>query len=221
MVVAKSKFSWRVAVEALAGRRAKSLESFDDLVNRAARGEQFAEADIERTLNLSGRSPEEFAEAVERKSERLRLAGEVERLERLAEAGHEAEAEELRIVAEHNERVAAMARELEPRLSELRRIQNEAASARTRASDFRARLSATADSELLDQEQTIAAELREAVAAEHHAWSVLDDHRSRLGGLDRNAEGVANLRQRAEQERSRVRELQNRMAEIAVAKESP
>ncbi len=197
VVSSKSKFSWRVAIDALAGRRVKALEGFDDLVSRAARGESFSEADAERVLNLSGRTPDEFAEAVERKAERLRLAGEVERRERLAEAGHEAEAEELRIVAEHNERVAAMARELEPRLSELRRIQNESASARTRASDFRARLSATADYELLNQERTVAAELREAVAAEHHAWNVLDD------------------------KRSRVRELQNRMAEIAVAKESP
>jgi hypothetical protein len=225
VVASKSKFSWRVAVESLVGRRAKALEGFDDLVERAARGESFSEADVERTLNLSGRSPDEFAEAVERKAERIRLAAEIERLESLAEQSHEAEMEERRIVTAHNERVAEMVAELQPKLLALRERQNSGVGGRSQADDLRRRLADSCDPGLFEQAKALQDELSEALAIQRNATDQYHDARAlaesaenrgdaRAEEFRQNAMGVQQWKGRADK---RVAELQARAETVQAA----
>jgi hypothetical protein len=225
VVSSKSKFSWRSIVESLAGRREKSLEGFDDLVSRAARGERFDEPDAERILAQVGKSAEEFAEAVERKAERLRLSTEIVRLESLAESAHEAEQEETRLVAQHNLRVAEMLAELEPRLAEARRKQNEYAVCGSQANDLRRRLVDGCDTELSEQAQAVQSELREALSIQRNATSQFDDARALAQSAENRDEPRAEefrqqemgLRQWKERADKRVAELQSRLEAITAA----
>jgi hypothetical protein len=225
VVSSKSKFSWRGVVEALAGRREKSLESYADLVSRSVAGESFAETDAERVLNLAGKTLDEFTADVERRLERQRLAAEIVRLEAMAESAFEAEKEESRLVTAHNERVAAMVAELQPKLHALRERQNSGVGGLLQANDMRSRLMDSCDPELCEQSRTVQAELREALSIQRNATSQFDDARAlaqnaenrddpRAKELRQNALGAQQWRERAD---ARVAELQSRLESITAA----
>jgi hypothetical protein len=226
VVASKSKgISWRGVVEALTGRHEKCLEGYSDMVARSVAGESFAEADAERVLNLAGKSLEQFTADVERRIERQRLAAEIVRLEALAESAYEAEREESRLVAQHNLRVAEMLAELEPRLAEARRKQNEYAVCGSQANDLRRRLADSCDPELFEQSQAVQAELREALSIQRNATSQFDDARALAQSAGNRGDARAEefrqqemgLRQWKERSDKRVAELQSRLEAITAA----
>ena len=225
----KSKMGWRAMIDLLAGRTEKALEGYGDLVSRLASGEQVDESAVERCLNLSGKSPDDLERAVASKAERIRLAAEIERLEGLAETLHELEAEEALLVTEHNQRVSDMLAVLEPKLVELRQLQNERMGSRSQADDARRRLADTADDELHEQERAVQSELREALAEQTNATGQY--HEMRLlaetaeANSDRRAaeyhEQALGLKSWLDRATKRVRDLQSRLAEIHEAKMTP
>jgi hypothetical protein len=225
VVASKSKFSWRSIVESLAGHREKSLESYADLVSRSVAGESFAETDAERVLNLAGKTLDEFTADVERRLERQRLAAEIVRLESLAEDAHAAETEEVRIVGQHNSRVAEMVAELQPKLLALRERQNSGVCGRSQADDLRRRLADSCDPGLFEQAKAVQAELREALSIQRNATDQYHDARSLAQSAENRDEPRAEefqqqalgLKQWKERADKRVAELNSRLESITAA----
>jgi hypothetical protein len=225
----KQRTNWRQVIDLLIGKTEKALEGYGDLVTRMAAGEDLEAGAVEKTLDAAGKTADDLEADVARRQERIRLAGEIERLERLAETLPELGAEETRLVTEHNRRVGDMLSVLEPKLAELRQLQNERTPCRSQADDARRKLADTADDELHEQERAVQSELREALAEQTNATGQFHEMRllaeSAEANSDRRApeyhEQVLGLKTWMDRSAKRVRDLQSRLEEIAEAKVKP